>query len=82
MKVFVVTKAMPLKAEEYLTVKSSAKEAEKFIRMDFSNAKKDDFDKKRVSFDCRGDYYLAGKTNQPVPGNDRFLMFIHEEEVT
>ena len=81
MKVFVVTKAMPLEAEEYLTVKSSAKEAEKFIRKNFPNARKDDFDKKRVSFDCRGDYYLAGKTDQPIPGKDQFLMFVHEEEV-
>ena len=41
MKVYVVTKSEPLCEEIYVTVKATAKEAEKVIREKFPNARKD-----------------------------------------
>ncbi len=66
MKVYVVTSAKPLEAEIYETVKTSFKEAEKYIRKSFPNAKKDDPFGNITSFLCKRN------------GRD-LLMFIHEE---
>lgn len=78
MKVYVVTKALPLVAEEYVSVHSSMKAAEKSIRKDFPNAKKDDSNPAYVTFLCIGPYtaedHLFGRKRQ-------FLMFIHTEEL-
>ncbi len=41
MKVYVVTKAEFLKPEVYVTVKATRKEAEKVIRSDYPNARKE-----------------------------------------
>ena len=41
MKVYVVTKSEPLCEEIYVTVKGTGKEAERFIREKFPNARKD-----------------------------------------
>ena len=67
-KVFVVTKANPLEPEIYVTVKATAKEAEKYIRGIFPNARKDQPFGGKTSFLCRKD------------GADS-LMFIREEEL-
>jgi len=68
MKVFVVTKAKPMEAEIYETVKSSAKEAEKYIRQKFPNARKDDPFGNVTSFFCKEKDVIS-------------LMFIREENV-
>ena len=41
MKVYIVTKSEPLCEEIYVTVKATAKEAEKVIREKYPNARKD-----------------------------------------
>ena len=66
MKVYVVTRAMPMEEEVYETVKSSAKAAEKYIRSLFPNARKDIPFGNVTSFLCKKN------------GRD-LLMFIHEE---
>lgn len=66
MKVYVVTSAKPMEAEVYETVKSSAKEAEKYIRKSFPNARKDEPFGNVTTFLCKKN------------GRD-LLMFIHEE---
>ena len=66
MKVYVVTSAKPMELEVYETVKSSAKEAEKYIRSSFPNARKDIQFGNVTSFLCKKN------------GID-LLMFIHEE---
>lgn len=66
MKVYVVTSAKPMEAEVYETVKPSAKEAEKYIRKSFPNARKDEPFGNITSFLCKSN------------GRD-MLMFIHEE---
>ena len=85
MKVYVITRARPLSSEEYVGVESSYKAAEKRIRTNFPNAKKDTADQKHISFLCKGCYALAGKVNYPAcgpgMGDNEFLMFIHEEEL-
>lgn len=77
MKVYVVTKALPLQEEVYVSVHPSIKAAEKSIRKDFPNARKDD-SLTLTSFLCIGPYddkdKLFGKKQQ-------FLMFIREEEL-
>ena len=69
MKVYVVTSAMPMEAEVYETVKPSAKEAEKYIRKSFPNARKDTPFGNITSFLCKNS---NGK---------ELLMFIHEETI-
>lgn len=68
MKVYVVTMAKPLQPEVYETVKPSFKEAEKYIRSKFPNARKDEPFGNQTSFYCK------------ASGKD-YLMFIHEETV-
>ena len=68
MKVYVVTVAKPMDYEVYKTVKASAKDAEKYIRSMFPNARKDTPHGNVTSFLCK------------VYGRD-LLMFIHEETV-
>lgn len=67
MKVYVITKAEPLCPEIYVTVKATKKDAEKFIRQDFPNARKDE-EPRRMSFLCKRNGHES-------------LMFVHEEEV-
>lgn len=67
MKVYVVTSAKPLCEEQYKTVKDSFKNAEKVIRSEFPNAKKDDTFGGVTSFTCKD---KSGNLS---------LMFIHEE---
>ena len=68
-KVFVVTKAELMDYEHYVTVKATKKEAEKIIRADYPNARKDSMHPGLESFYC----------------NDRsghgFMMFIREETI-
>ena len=67
MKVYVITKAEILCPEVYVTVKGSKKDAEKFIRAKFPNARKENgngYD----SFLCKA-------------GSHESLMFVHEEEI-
>lgn len=66
MKVYVVTSAKPMEAEIYETVKSSAKEAEQYIRKSFPNARKHEPIVNVTAFLCKKN------------GRD-LLMFIHEE---
>ena len=54
--------------EKYVTVKASMKEAEKFIRNIFPNARKDRVNKNLVGFSCK-------------KGERVSLMFIYEEEI-
>ena len=68
MKVFVVTSAKPLELEVYETVKGSFKEAEKYIRKSFPNARKDALFGNVTSFLCKRN------------GSD-LLMFIREETI-
>lgn len=68
MKVYVVTSAKPLELEVYETVKASYKDAEKYIRASFPNARKDEPFGNITSFLCRKN----GK---------ELIMFIHEETV-
>ena len=68
MKVYVVTSAKPMELEVYETVKSSAKEAEKYIRASFPNAKKDVPFGNVTGFLCK-------------KNGIELLMFIHEETV-
>lgn len=42
MKVYVVTKAQPMMGEHYVTVKAAKKEAEKVIRAEYPNARKEE----------------------------------------
>ena len=68
MKVYVVTSAKPMGLEVYETVKASAKEAEKYIRKSFPNAKKDDPFGNVTSFLCK-------------EHGQELLMFIREETI-
>lgn len=67
-KVYVVTSAKPMEAEWYETVKGSFKEAEKYIRKSFPNARKDEPFGNVTSFFCK------------ERGRD-LLMFIREETI-
>lgn len=67
-KVYVVTSAKPMEAEAYEAVKGSFKEAEKYIRKSFPNARKDEPFGNVTSFLCK------------EHGRD-LLMFIHEETI-
>ena len=78
-KVYVITKALPLCAEEYVGVKGSKKQAEKFIRQDFPNARIESGAMPGITtFLCKGAYTAEDKL---FGGKRDFLMFIHEEEV-
>jgi hypothetical protein len=66
MKVYVVTSAKPMEMEIYETVKTSFKEAEKYIRKSFPNARKDAPVGNITSFLCKRN------------GHD-LIMFVHEE---
>ena len=68
MKVYVITSANPMESEIYETVKGSFKDAEKYIRKNFPNARKDEPFRNITSFLCKRN------------GND-LLMFIHEETI-
>ena len=68
MKVYVVTSAKPMGLEVYETVKPSAKEAEKYIRASFPNARKDVPFGNVTGFLCK-------------KNGIELLMFIHEETV-
>ena len=67
-KVYVVTSAKPMEAEWYETVKGSFKEAEKYIRKSFPNARKDEPFGNITSFVCKDQ-------------KRELLMFIHEETI-
>lgn len=67
-KVYVVTSAVAFEPEVYETVKPSFKEAEKYIRKSFPNAREDAKFGNVVSFMCKRD----GKN---------LIMFIHEEAI-
>jgi len=68
-KVYVVTKAEIMAPELYVTVKATKKEAEKFIRADYPNARKDSMHPGLESFYCK---------DRSGHGS---LMFIHEETI-
>lgn len=68
MRVYVVTSAKPMDYEVYETVKASLKDAEKYIRSKFPNARKDEPFGNVTSFLCK------------EHGRD-LLMFIHEETI-
>ena len=78
MKVYVVTKALPLQEEVYVSVHQSMKAAEKSIRKDFPNARKDDSNRALINFLCVGPY--DGK-DKLFGNKQQFLMFIREEEL-
>lgn len=79
--VYVITKARPLDYEAYVAVKKTFKDAEKYIRACFPNARKDELDPSgSVSFLCRGNFELAG-TGIPTKTKEDFLMFIHKVEL-
>ena len=78
MKVYVVTKALPMQEEIYVSVHQSMKAAEKSIRKDFPNARKDDSNRTLVSFSCNGPY---NGVDRILEIKRQFLMFIHEEEL-
>jgi hypothetical protein len=68
-KVYVVTKAELMGPEHYVTVKASKKEAEKVIRAEYPNARKDSTHPDCDSYSCKD---RNGKWS---------LMFIHEETI-
>ena len=78
MKVYIITKALPMQEEIYVAVKSSMKAAEKFIRKDYPGARKDDLIQDYIDFRCIGPFdwsdRLSGKTRE-------FSMYIREEEL-
>lgn len=78
MKVYVVTKALPLYEETYVGAYSSMKAAEKSIRKDFPMARKDDSNPTHISFLCKGAYTMEDKL---FGGKRDFLMFIHVEDL-
>ena len=67
-KVYVITSAKPMEAEVYETVAASFKEAEKFIRKRFPNARKDAPFGNVTSFLCK-------------EHERTLLMFIREETI-
>ena len=68
-KVFVVTKAEFMDYEHYVTVKATKKEAEKIIRADYPNARKDSTHPGLESFYCK------------ERSGHEFMMFIREETI-
>lgn len=70
MKVFVVTtkKVDLFSPEEYVSVKANAKDAEKFIRGRFPNARKEEIGYGVSGFLC-------------IDGGNKSYMYIHEEEI-
>lgn len=68
-KVYVVTRAKPMQAEVYVTVKATMKAAEKVVRAEYPNARKEDLHPGMVSFNCKR------------PDGSWELMFIHEETI-
>ena len=52
-KVYVVTKAESMGPELYVTVKATKKEAEKVIRADYPNARKDTIGPNLDSYACK-----------------------------
>ena len=69
MKVYVATKALLFKSEEYLFVKASKKEAEKELRKMYPYMRQST----GYDGDCR--------TIFAADGDSRMLLFIHEEEI-
>lgn len=68
-KVYVVTKAKPMMEEHYVTVKATRKEAERVIRAEYPNARKDSTHPAMDSFTCKnGD-------------GSWIVMFIREETI-
>lgn len=63
MKVYVVTKSPIFGKEEYVTVKASRKEAEKYMRAEWPHMRKDS---------ARDNIYIADAKND-------LLLYIHEE---
>ena len=78
--VYVITKAKPLEAERYVSVKGSFKDAEKYIRKYYPNARKDDHNPDYVNFLCKGDFDLAC-TGIPTNCREDFLLFIRKESL-
>ena len=68
-KVYVVTKAVPMGPEHYVTVKASKKDAEKVIRADYPNARKDSLHSGFDSYNCKN------------RDGSWTLMFIREETI-
>lgn len=52
-KVYVVTKARPMMEEHYVTVKATKKEAEKVVRAEYPNARKDSTSHDFDSYACK-----------------------------
>ena len=52
-KVYVVTSAEPMGPERYVTVKATKKEAEKVIRADYPNARRDSMGPDLDSYACK-----------------------------
>lgn len=78
MKVYVVTKALPLEEEIYVSVHASMKAAEKAIRKDFPNARKDDGNTKVIVFWCVGPWSVEDVL---FDEKRQFLMFIRVEDI-
>ena len=72
MKVYVMTKAVPLQAEEFVDVKKSKKEAEKAFR--------DKFPYMRKSQNFPGSTTEV-YTSQADVRNGGYMLFIHEKEI-
>ena len=68
-KVYVVTKAVPMGPEHYVTVKASKTDAEKVIRADYPNARKDSLRSGFDSYNCKN------------RDGSWTLMFIREETI-
>lgn len=80
MKVYVVTKALPMeKKETPVTYKSSIEAAEKFIRKNYPNAKrKDDLIQDYIRFRCVG---MFDCTDRLIERTREFDMYIREKEL-
>lgn len=68
-KVYVVTKARPMMAEHYVTVKATKKEAEKVIRAEYPNARKDSTHSGLDSYTCKDS------------NGSWIIMFVREETI-
>lgn len=68
MKVYVVTEAEFLEPEVYITVKTTKKDAEKFIRAAYPNAREDHLQPYKWSYLC-------------IDKGHKFLKFITEETI-
>ena len=68
-KVYIVTKAKPMEAEIYVAVKATKKEAEKVVRADYQNARKESDHSGIDSYACK------------QRDGSWLLMFVREETI-